>query len=38
MDILHREYLKQDLIISVSENMNEIPYEQDFEEGTIYIY
>ena len=38
MDILHREYLKQDLIISVSENMNEIPYVQDFEEGTIYIY
>ena len=33
MDILHREYLKQDLSISVSENMNEIPYVQDFEEG-----
>ena len=33
MDILHREDLKKDLIISVSEHMNEIPYVQDFEEG-----
>ena len=37
MDILHREYLKQDLIISVSENMNEIPYVQDFEKEQ-FIY